>query len=175
MSTTINHYWIWPRASSISTDGTLQFKTSGVDQNEIHWTAEETFNVKDSVYPAMKWIHQNRNILPPLIDRARIQNELHCEPPLISQPDGVYAFMDADLVTNWPKTLTVPIRVLTIEQATPTLQILNKVTRCNCLVFLHGGCEAAISVGREPTGEQVVSSQALVYIQSLIDDFLGTT
>ena len=47
MSAAPNHRWIWPRASSMSTDESLCFKTSGVDRGDVHWSSQEHFTHAD--------------------------------------------------------------------------------------------------------------------------------
>lgn len=167
MTGSAEHYWIWPRASTVGVDGSLRFKTSGVDRGEVHWTAEESFAASDPMYQAMNWVYQNRRVLPSLIGRRRVPIDLDRESAVTPLPDGVYAVLDESLTAGWSESLGLPITVVTPEQAPPTLRLILRLTGGNYLLFREGMCEATIAVAAEPTDECVTPQQGLSFLKSL--------
>lgn len=168
MSEEVEHYWIWPRASSVGVDRSLRFKTSGVDRGEVHWTAEESFGASDPMHPAMNWVYQNRGVLPSLIGRQLVPNDLDREAALMPLPDGVYSVLDERLTAGWSESLGLPITAVALDRAPQTLRVILQLTGGNCLLFRGGVCEATISVADEPTDESVTPQQGLWFLKSLI-------
>lgn len=169
MSAQFNFYWIWPRSSTVLRDGSIVFKTSGWDRGETHWSGNETVVPSSGEFGALMWIHQNRRVLPPLIEKGRIPAKVESVGQLVAPPDGIYFLGDADIIADWGDQLRLPVRKANNEQS-ETMQLLAMLACANCLVFVNGQCEAALSVGAEATDTSVTSQQAMSFLHALLED-----
>lgn len=168
MNTAPNHCWIWPRASSMSTDESLCFKTSGVDRGDVHWSSQEHFTNADDLYPAMRWIYENRRVLPSLVNRKQIVPDLALEPPLNPLDNGLHVLVHNGITNGWAEALNLPVIAYAADDAPPSLKLLMRLTGANCFLFWGGACEAEVSVGPEATDEQVTAEQALWFLKSMV-------
>lgn len=164
-----NFYWIWPRSSTVQEDGSINFKTSGWDRGEIHWSSSEIVAPSSGEFRALNWIHQNRDVLPALLEKSRIPVGIERIGRLVGLTDGIHFLGDAKIVAGWGEQASLPLQLANPEQS-ETLRVLVMLTGANCLVFLDGRCEAALSVASEATEESVAPAQALSFIRSLAND-----
>lgn len=164
---TMNRYWIWPRSSTVREDGSIVFKTSGWDRGEIQWSGQETIAPTSDAFPSFRWIHDNRQVLPPLIQKQNIPDRLEYSPPPPPPRDGIYFLGDASLVSDWVDQFTPPLVNIDATQE-PTMQLFALLSGANCFVFLNGHCEAAISIAAEPSECCVSPNQAAGFIRSSI-------
>jgi hypothetical protein len=167
MNAALNYSWIWPRASSMSKDESLCFKTSGVDRGDVHWSSQERFTNTDDLYRAMRWVFENRRVLPSLVNRKQMVPDLALEPPLSPLCDGLHVLALAGITNGWTEALNLPVTAYAVGDAPPSLRLLMRLTGANCFLFLGGSCEAEVSVGPEATDEQVNAEQALRFLKSI--------
>lgn len=168
MNTAFHHHWIWPRASSIGIDESLCFKTSGVDQGDVHWSSQESFSRTDEIYQAMRWIFDNREMLPLLIVRDCIVPDLALEPFLKPLSDGLHLLGDSNSIGGMAEALNLSATAYIGNDIPSTLMLLKRLPGANCFLFLRSSCEAEVSVGSENTDDHMTAEQALRFFKSVV-------
>lgn len=148
----------------------VRFKTSGVDGNDVHWSAEERFSPSAPDFLSWKWIFENRLFLPPLIEKNRVRTGLETIGVLIAPADGIYILGNDALSAGWEEQFRLTVTALDPKEATPTLRLLSELSGCNCFLFLDGFCHESLSVAFQASEECVNAGQARNFIQSILDE-----
>jgi hypothetical protein len=168
MKTRSHYSWIWPRASLLSADQSLCFKTSGVDHGDVYWTSQEHFSKSDVLYGAMRWIFENRKTLPVLVLRERIDSRLAREPLLQPLSDGLHFIGANEVIGEMGEALGLSVTSYTGNNRPSSLMILNRLSGANCFLFLGGVCEAEACIGSGKNSDQVTALEALSFFKSML-------